>query len=112
MRLKRPLKDKTHCQLRPPEGKSRRPLQRRRQKRAGGTPALRKAKRDPCPGQAGFGRLEANAPASLRKIAQGKQEENAGRIVSSCRCFCCWNCFWTFCLFCRLFPSVRLRIPW
>src|SRR5271156_3280243 len=67
MRLKRPLKDKTHCQLRPPEGKRRRPLQRRRQKRAGGTPALRKAKRDPCPGQAGFGRIEANAPASLAK---------------------------------------------
>src|SRR5277367_1803932 len=37
--------------------------------------------RDPCLRQAGFGRLEAQAPASLRKSTQGKQDDDACRIV-------------------------------
>jgi hypothetical protein len=36
---------------------------------------------DPCLRQAGFGRLERKAPASLRRITQGRQDDDARRIV-------------------------------
>jgi hypothetical protein len=37
--------------------------------------------RDRCLWQAGFGRLAATAPTSLRKITQGRQDDDACRIV-------------------------------
>jgi hypothetical protein len=36
---------------------------------------------DPCLRQAGFDRLETKVPASLRKITQGRQNDDAHRIV-------------------------------
>jgi hypothetical protein len=41
--------------------------------------------RDPCLGQAGFGRSRTKAPASVRKITRSRQDDDAHRIVTKRR---------------------------
>ena len=65
------------------------------------------------------GSIKLNRPLQIQrhwhrfaKITQGKQDDDTSRIVSSCRCYCCWKRSWVVFLFCRFLPSALPRIPW